>query len=703
MQLQSSGWLVWGVLLGVSSCELPVPGAASRSPVTSSGENLPSYVEFPSSEWRGTQETVTGNASLSDATLHVLDESIERAETLRSAGASKKETPKGFGRKTTRLPRSLVLLRGLGIFLASLLCVGAVRFAVQRPVAPKGEVQLEIEAGLLPGEAAEDKGPGETPAHPDAETEKGRAELRERLEKARALLPAAKRLAKVVGTEVAQRVLNKVQQSLDETVAEESNDSRKLLECVESGLRGLRQLHEAALEQAEAIVQEDKATPAPSLLHASAEQNGAVLAASNAHEEAAYSLKVSLLSFEGNVNNLSLRMHVAHDRLCKGKVFEDEGDGKLLALAAHDLQCLRSTSEAKKRAVKVCRALDDSRLSAIKVVLSRNREEFFRQVQGNVELLEVSARLARHIGKTERHPDAPDSPAEGDAAAEADPAALDRLEGHLNEIETLRTEHLGAIQHLVNSSSLEAIFKANNEAMEGEAKLSALLAKCWEIANALPSPSGQLDSTSRDLLIKAARRAYDWSVSDSAALQRILEAVEDTLTAESSGVENNSARSKLYVSRTVMKQGTASIRAAARRAKARVEDTADLLRILAVTNNTRTAVDQLPKAVFNLISATKEKHKALLRLLSCSIVSFLEDDMQHSAAAAAHTAAHAFDPSEKDAQQMQRMQLEYEAVCRAAEEAKTLGETAEAAASMRALVEEMQELVYLNEREKLRL
>lgn len=577
-------------------------------------------------------------------------------------------------------------IKHTGISLALLFCAAVLAFAAKRLPPRKAEPP---KGGPLPDMKVVEE-PGQQLPEPAIKEEEPAVGARERLEKVRDLLPAAENLAKAVGTEEAQTLLLTVRKSLEEAVTtEEDKDSRKIADAIKTALSALHRLHEAAIEEGEAILQEEEPIPALPVLDPWEQLTAATISGVEIETETVKALMATIKSIQENIAKHALRMQSAREGLHKAKAFQDERDRKVLVAATCDLACIRATSKTKRRAAQGVRELHNKALSSIRALLLGKRGHVLRYAQGQLDVLRVYVELARPTrdeGAFEARVD--------DAKSNA--AALQALEADLDAAEMIAWQTT-ELDNIAQSESLESMIDASNAAGDFEAALRELLARGWEAATSLTSLPERLDESSQNLLFEAAKKTQSRAINDEAKLKDTMEFLHSPLATVLLDLSDASMTSRHLVSASLVKRLMNSTNNKAQQADELIKQSARIAQTLKRRIRLETAREHIENIIANAVAVVRLREESYLQIMSCHLMTFLGKEMTLTATRAARALSHEFRPSGEQASVMPWLKGQYEAAREAAKTAKTVGETATAAASMRALTEIMVNAMYADQ------
>lgn len=665
-----------------------LPGGESSS-VSFLSEDWPSHVVPPNNGWGESEYAQTHTVSLLENSLvESEDGAFPNTASLTSIHVSDNMPAKDAGHSPVQgASRKRFFMMGLGISLALLLCAGLLTRGVKRPSAPKEEAFPKSDEGAVAEEHT-----GEPPIGPTAPIKDLTLDTRARLETVRTLLPAAEKLAAAVDSVQAKELLSILQASVGEPEAETEKveDSSTLEASLERALGALRELHESALQQAQALVQADALLPAfPSLGPWGAEASEAMLEVEQGLEaDALGSFVTSFRSLNENATRLAMRFNEVGARLSSERQFIDEKDGSLLVSTAADLECLRATDDSKRRATVQGQKLRHGLILCVKALLLGDREESLQQLKRNLALLALHEQLVRNAWEELEGPEAAAAP------AKETEALLNTLEDMLEEARELVEQASSEVQSMRTSTTVEDVAVADRRAEELEERAFAVLTRCRRVAQSLPMLPESFDLTTKELLINMATVAYESALPVNAVVQRALQAIKARSAMHSPGMYDPSAISTQYVNHSIHKSLLDSITQTAHEAETWLKDTEASLEALRQSEEVKYAMEQMQRAVTNVDRLLKEKELSVLQMLTSFLLRVLEGDIDHAAAIATSAMAHEFDPTCSELPQLQELQRQFQAGRMAAKDAKTLSEAAEAAASMRARAFEMENLVY---------
>lgn len=206
----------------------------------------------------------------------------------------------------------------------------------------------------------------------------------------------------------------------------------------------------------------------------------------------------------------------------------------------------------------------------------------------------------------------------------------------------------------------------------------------WKDVHLGIAPPQGLDDASRQKLAELAQRANLRAISLNAVVKGALKEIEEIAGDLLPGPADASKSGTQHLNGNIAISLLESMKAVGHMAESGVQDIEGIVKAVKEVNALEPGMEQVQGAAASVTSLAKDKEKALLLLLSCRLTEFLERDVEFISDVVTQVASRDFSPSHAESGELEELQRHLNADKHALKEAKTLEETAKAAASMRA-------------------
>ncbi|CDJ27042.1 uncharacterized protein EMH_0079020 [Eimeria mitis] len=606
--------------------------------------------------------------------LDALDGHIEHQSTAELRPISSSATPDvPCPKPERRLVRISSLTKGLGAFLTLSLCVWFLSAGKKpRPVSSEGASE--------PSDDITGKGfstqSGSLAITPLVGSQS--EELR-RLQRVQMLLPSASRLAAAIGTPEAQKLLGSAQKASTEArlAAKSVLDGKRLTVSLNSAVDALRSLHQVALQQAKALVQDGADIPVFSLIESEEVEDSVKNEVDHVIEgQSVLPYMVYLRTVQESVIDISRRFEDARKRLLAETEFSDERDEQMLVSAATELEWLLSLSERKRQAVRRATTLKGCAISGVRVHLKCLVEEWTRTIQGNAELLHAYVDLVSSGIEASFEDYSP-----ADLAVE-DTSTVCTLRRKLAKVKELLSEMRRAKEAVHTSQSVGssvAAFK-RAEQLQGEAK--DLLDDCWETTKLLPPPKSELSPSDVAVLGRTAKKLQIVTEEHNAAVGDSLSVVyrrcSDALQKGSTGEE-----SAKYINPSVAEQLRAEALATEGKLALHYQEVQEAVAKLQNAGELTDALILLEDLEGHIPVFVECNKRAVLLVLETYLQTLLEEDIRASVKTAARTFSSKLILTGPNRMHFEKLRGRFNKAKTAVNKATTLTEAAQAAAKVR--------------------
>lgn len=606
-----------------------------------------------------TQHTESGTTTSSKSTL-VTGEKSNKG-TAEDANTSNEVTPEERGLSGFRKAISFSIpFRRLSLFSAVLLIVC-------------------LNAALTTQAAA--------PAEQDDDRLK---ELKARLGRVKALLPAAETLALAVDSEEAQNLLKTLRNSIGEkdTETQEAEEVERLETSVAKALRTLRSLYHAALKEADAIMQVDRLAPGLPTLGFTPEaiEHALVDIEALSEQQVTRPLIRTYRSLLRNGAVLTNRIQKFVEKLNLQRPFQSEVDEEVLFSTACALEALRATSASRKRLTHVGQELAKVVIEGVKLGYVQYHERALLDIEGELQLIHLRFLLRKKAADASK------------GSAVASPLRANEKEGSLDDIKnaikslgTLMTELRSYVKELRASTWLPHVAAMSNKLHNGRQEASALLVKCSQIEDSLYELPTVLDKKSHLLAVQIGTSNAQSVQKEKGRLTQSLQKLREMMTDDDS--KKVSARKLEVLSElmftSLIKTGEDIAFEADKRTSRILRGVENLKKVKDVW----AAVDELSETRRECLSQRLDKGKLDTLELGAQLVMFLESDVSHSITQVDKLSPRACRLSGDVTHKYKKLRGQFIAAKGGVKNAWTLLEAANAAADVRSHLSAMEELL----------
>lgn len=587
--------------------------------------------------------------------------------------------PRSSHRK--RLPFFLKLMRGS---LALLLCVSLLTIGWQH-----------IQAGGMPSVAKE-----EAERFPGAEIEEA-GKLRpwtpERLKALIELLPAAENLVEVVDTAEARELLKTVHGSTSVAETEMAHDREELDSRLEGALEALRNLHQVARKQAQAIVEKAGVRPQtlPSLL--SYWEIHVAPSWMKSGKDTIGLLQTCRRIFKERTDKLFSHLHEIHARGAAKGPFRDERDADLLRSAAVDLMALQGLQHEMRDAIFKARNIDALADVAVETLLRGAQGYKYQVLQSNVAIFEIILKRksqARKRGADDSLVEPSSAGADANVGGDSDAESVD---ARLLEARQLWDEYKRALKNLQHSTTLGNLVTANAAAVVVEQALENCLRENWELLGGRGSGSIHAEFVDTQTMKKLLSTSYELAKTDFSVIEKVAEVLK--VKAGNGFPVKLGVHSEMETNRNTnlaneLVKMLDKIREEARNLLSQAATLAESLEEHEKLGDHEPFKGDVLDIVAELSSLALMKIETQLLLLKFDLVAVLENDMVASTTTAGAAALRASPATQSEYASVLWLNRKFDDSRRKARRATTLEEAAQAAGEMWEVGDRMRYLVY---------
>ncbi|CDJ70204.1 hypothetical protein, conserved [Eimeria necatrix] len=571
-------------------------------------------------------------------------------------------------------------IRGFGSFLkkvraclALFICVGLFSLAATRlPVSRKP-------VGTGPDDNVNGRLHNQNAACEAAKIE----EPRQRIRALRGLLPVAEDLAHAVGTSEGRNLLLAFKESVGCPINGATPES--IHASISSSVKALSLLHEAAIQEAQALVVGRESLSITDLMSGWEEKNLVETLLTRQTIRIIKPFAKTIRSLRESSVRLSLRLQLASARLSMGRRFKDERDGNLLRAAAADLHCFREAIATRSKsfaaAIEVVRKIAE--VGRTQQLAARTKFRYLAET--DLDTVKAYAALVKkqlQAGHTL-------SASTADSSAETQLEWIDEL---VRETAELISAHRRILENLESTRSPGSLHVAAVAAASTEQPIVLNLGSCWELLRSLPAPPEVLDEEGMHIIghIASGVKARCQLLTSS-----ILAISEEAR--QHSGLELSIRKERL--SSDIKTQLVDGINSAVNDAEALCKELGTLTELFMETKRMAAVSVYTNRASLAMEALIKVERRAMVLLASYNLMLLLEQDLEELdtrfAKLKSDRCGMQAGESRDEPQQLQN----YEKALRSVQHARTLGDAAAEAAKLRLLVDNLEDMMYKAETE----
>ncbi|CDJ54007.1 hypothetical protein, conserved [Eimeria brunetti] len=655
-----------------------LPATEAFAALATAGSLLHSTGTLSISEYDETHSNLLQGASFDTFAARAASQGAPDLRPVDNSLTSDVPLPKLERRKV----RNSALAKGFGAILALCLCFWLVSNN-------KGKVPTEL--GGAANEPSEETAGEEASAHDSGLTNKsslsGQSEELKKLQKVRALLPSASRLAAAIGTTDAQKFLGTVQKASSEAefAAEYALSSKSLGASFNGAMDALRSLHRLALQQATALAQDGAEVPVFSLVEPGEGESWVEDELGHILEgDTVLPFTLYLRSLQQSVIDISRRFEDARERLLAKAEFSDEGDEQMLVSATSELEWLLALSEKKRQVVQKATTVKGCAICGVRIHLKCHLEEWIRSIRGSAELLHAYVGLVSNsLEASFQDPSSTAHTVEDSSNAYTLSKKLADVKKLVGEMRKLKQ----AVHERTSVASAAADFKKAEQLM-GEAQ--TLLDDCWETTKSLPSPNDVLGTADSALLERTAAKAQVFADEQNAAIGASLSIVYRRCSDAIQERDKVTGNTK-HISPSVAERLRAGAMATEKKVAVHYQEMQKIATQLQGTHDLKDAISLLENLEEHLPALVECNKRALLLVLESYLQTLLEEDIQASLKAATRAFSSKLILSGPNKVLFEKVRGRFNRAKTAASEATNLTEAAQAAAKIRMHAEALSE------------
>lgn len=518
-------------------------------------------------------------------------------------------------------------------------------------------------------------------------------EIDAEFEMVKALLPAAKSLALVVNSEKSHNLLNTLETIVGQNNIVATQEARKHQAretFFPDALRILRSLHDAALVEADAIVQADKRIPELSTLGVPPRPGEDALLAIEEKSErvATRPLIRTYRSLVKDTAALQEHIQVVAEQLSSQQFLleNEENGGELLLSTAAAFQTLRSTSAYRKRLIEVGEELGKNVIEGVKLKFAGYYEQAVVNIEGHLQAMLLRLFIRRNaVEANERS---------GSGALQLlgtyeEKVSLDALENGIRDVEAVVTQLHAHANELQTSNSLSVAAERGGKLIDGERNALALLTRCSQIEKSLPELPSNFDNETRLMALQMANDNVDLVFEESQRLKQSLQRLEELLNDD---LEEGLPWKPDALNEVLITNVIKEAKAISSEAEKRIRSTKLKVKNLAEIKDAGAAVGELTATSIDGLFQVLDRGILNLLELGAHLIVLLEEDVSISSTQVHNIASQISRLPDHKVREYENLRRQFDAAKGNIKNAQTLLEAANAAADMRAHLFAMQRL-----------
>lgn len=651
----------------------------SASSATISGKNWQSSMEawgpvFADGEDSVTSEIANGSSGETARIETGPDPgdgtTVAEAEPTSAENVLRKQAGGFFGQKQSRgMKSSLALFVSISILI---LCA-------KRLISPRNGLPRRIAEGQKPQVQSTGEYIGTEETNLEEKEDAATGAARQKLAEIGKLLPAAQALAKALGTEEGEALLKTVQGSVAATGAEK--DREKLTEAFESAMKALRRLHAASLDLVDKLVQ--------------GESGGLELALINSWNEQSFGLGEddrdyvspylkTMNSFKRVHNRLSQRMVDLQEYFRKEKPFQSLDDEEALISAAKYLEAINSMAADRAYALQGALQTGNGFRGVLRALLVGRGEFRERRLQGALEMLEAFAATVVDKDEVARVVDPSQDFSDDTSPVVSLRKNLRKCKAHMSLLVT-ETALMRA------SNSVADMVAAHMRAVPIGDSIFSIVKKVEAVLNMQTEPAYEVDSSTVQMLRIVLANANERVLADNEVARKLGETTIQNASAALRegyfGTEN-----RVYIGKDFVRRVLKSKREVLETMEARAMEFEDMVNDFERSEDLSKIKDILAHATGEAHKSVESKVSAELDCVASSTIAFLARDVEReahrvSALIDKGRAVYSFKNIHSD-----EIRKQINKDIRTLEEADTIQDIVDAAASLREISNELQSL-----------